>query len=134
MKVLIILMLVSILSGCLLESIKPVAPIKPYLRHLEKPGVTDEQRREDCRACGGLCGSHLHPKSIPEVCWSNPSNPSKCTDYLDHFPYFSGEKLKAAGLLPEGRDPKLYYDESRLIGPWKQCMFGKGYTWNPSSE
>jgi hypothetical protein len=97
---------------------------------LEKPGVTDEQRREDCRACGGWCSFARKPDKPPKVCWSNPDDPSQCADYLDDMPYFSWEQIKAAGLSVERRNPRLYYRESLLLERWLQCMSSKGYVWN----
>jgi hypothetical protein len=133
---------------------------KPYLRHFEKAGVTDEQRREDCRACGGRCEVRYAPdvfplKKPPSRCWSNPKQPERCTDLLDALPGFSEEAWKAATLpgedpkkisakdlwkaLRDGDDPwKAFRDEkaieSRLVQKWRQCLFDKGYVWNPRLE
>lgn len=151
MKKFIILILALILSGCLLESVKPVSPIKPYLRHFEKPGVTDEQRREDCRACGGSCLVRYPPhvvfplKRPPEICWSNPTRPELCTDVLDAAPGFTKEAWEAATLPGENPEKSPKDDllkatrdynaiNARLTQKWKECMFSKGYIWNPSNQ
>ena len=126
-------------------------PIKPYLRHLEKPGVTDEQRREDCRTCGGGCPVRYPPhvvfplKKPPEICWSNPKHPELCTDILDAAPGFPKEAWEAATLPSENPDESSQDNPSkanrdynairvRLIQKWKECMFNKGYIWNSSNE
>lgn len=48
------LILVFALSGCLLESVRPVdRNIQPYRDYWIKPAMTDEERRADWVACGG---------------------------------------------------------------------------------
>ena len=118
-------------------------PIKPFLRHLEKTGVSDEQRRMDCRACGGSCLQHYPPhvvlplKNPPNFCWSNPEHPELCTDILDSHPGFPMEKWRAATF--NGESPELSTNDyaavhARLLQKWKECMFSKGYIWNPSKH
>jgi hypothetical protein len=50
----LILLLVVGLSGCLLESVRPVdRHIKPYRDYWNKAAMTDEGRKADWVACGG---------------------------------------------------------------------------------
>lgn len=104
MKTLWFLTLTMLLSGCLLESVRPVDrnPI-PYGAHWVKAGITVEQSRQDSWGCGA-------------------ANTAYAADHV----VFTVEQTKAARLPEDAND---IWADARLRKQWAACMRSKGYTY-----
>ncbi|HEY0269290.1 MAG TPA: hypothetical protein VGC12_08665 [Methyloradius sp.] len=93
-----------LLGGCcMLECIGQLTPDKPYGTHWSKAGITEEQRREDSRACGAT-GTPLA---------------------ADHV-IFSKEQLQQEK-HPDEKDD--FAPRTRLTKSWIACMESKGYNY-----
>ena len=112
-KLLALLPLASLLSGCLygqcidgpcaLERERMIKSIKPYLAYWQKEGMTEEGRRRDSLECGGL------------------------NDSIQ----FMGTRVLKAAQRPGETDEET---ETRLRQDWVACMREKGYQWVKSSS
>lgn len=110
------LMLVTTLSGCLLESVRPVdRNLKPYGAHWIKEGMTRESRKLDLTSCGALAGEEV--RSPPERISAErqKTEPNEIAAYL-RLRSKVGSCMQAKGYKPIG---DLYF----LGGCDERCLY-----------
>lgn len=105
LQVCVMFLLLTSVSGCLLESVRPVdRNIKPYGAHWIKGGMTKEGRRVDSWSCGAANTTY----AADNVVFTKEQRDSirKPTEMDNDFG-------------PDGR----------LLDQWQTCMRGKGYAY-----